>query len=261
MKILSFATLKGGVGKTMSVFSVSSILAKEYNKKVLCIDVDPQGNLTNNFGIDAQKIATVKEIFENEDINFDDVVIKKPVEEIPNLDIIPSNIYLTGTEMRIINLTGREFLLRNYIKNNKNKFKEYDYILIDTNPSISVINQNAFIASDGIFLVNEVGFNSLSGSQLFITLWLQIAKRLGLENNIKGFLINRFDKRTKLAEEFLNHCKETKFIKDIIFDTVIPVNIKLSESELENKPINIFDTNSTGYKAYKNLTDELIERM
>lgn len=261
MKILSFATLKGGVGKTMSVFSVSSILAKEFNKKVLCIDVDPQGNLTNNFGIDSENIATVKEVFENEEIKFDDVVIKKPIKEIPNLDVIPSNIFLTGTEMRIINLTGREFLLRNYIKDNLEHFKKYDYIIIDTNPSISVINQNAFIASDGIFLVNEVGFNSLSGSQLFITLWIQIAKRLGLENNIKGFLINRFDKRTKLAEEFLNYCKETNFIKDIIFDTVIPVNVKLSESELENKPINIFDKTSSGYKGYEKFTEELIERM
>lgn len=259
MKVISTATLKGGTGKTMTCFDVSSILAEE-GKKVLVIDCDPQANITSNLGIDAEDMVSIKEIFEK-DISPKEVIISKPIDDLPTLDIIPSNIFLTTTEMQIISFTGRELLLKNYINSNLEFFNQYDYIFIDTNPSMSVINQNAFIVSDAIILVNEVGFNSLAGSELFIRLWSQIAKRIGIKNNIKGFVINRFDKRNKLSNEFLEHCKGKEYIKDVLFNTVIPVNIKLTESELSNTPINLYDKHSTGYKAYYELTKEIVERV
>lgn len=261
LKILSFGTLKGGVGKTQMVFNLAGILA-EMGKKVLVFDNDPQANSTSDFNIDetAEGFIGAEEIFEDQTFDIHKVIVKAPIPELPNLDIIPCSIALTRTEMRIINLAGREFLLKNYFKRNKEVFNQYDYILFDTNPSMSVINQNAFLLSDALILVSEVGMNSLKGAELLMALWEEILERLDLENNIKAFIVNKFRKNVKLHSEYLEFCKEHEEIGSILMDTVIPLNSKLNESELENKPINIFDSSSIGGQAYKELADELLAK-
>ncbi len=259
MKILTFGTLKGGTGKTIPVFSLGGILA-ELGYNVLLIDVDPQANLTNNLGIETIDVETktVKNIFDDKNVNIESLILK-PIEKLKTLDIIPSTIRLTSTEMNIISFPGREFLLKNYIKKNTAFLSQYDFILFDTNPSMSVINQNALVSSDYIILVNDCGLNAVIGSSMFLNLWDNFIENLGLKNNITGILINKFDKRIKLQKETIEYCNEE--FPRLVFKSIIPQNSKLLESEVERLPINIYDKKSTGYQYYKAFTDELLERI
>lgn len=260
MKILAFATLKGGVGKSSALFNIAGLLAEE-GKKILVIDVDPQGNTTNNFGIDRTvvNLKSIKNILED-NINFNEVVIKNSCSLLPNIDVIPSSIFLTATELKLVSLAGRENILKNYIEYNIKYFEEYDYILVDTNPSMCITNQNCFVVATDIILVSDVSMNSLEGSELFSALWEDIRNRLKLKNNITGFLINNFDKRTNVSKDFLEFCAKNDTIKDILFKTIIPQNVKIKESELTACPINMYAPNLTAHKAYLNLIAEMKER-
>ncbi|TCO69477.1 ParA family protein [Marinisporobacter balticus] len=255
MKVISFGTLKGGTGKTTTTFSTAGIL-QEMGKKVLCCDLDPQANLTYNFGINVDEdTKTLLDVFED-----DETLPVKVVQHCDGIDLIPSTIKLTGTEMQLVNYPGREYILKNFIEDHHDFFNQYDYVLIDTNPSMSILNQNAFISSDAIILVNEAGAHSLTGSLLFMDLWEGITKRLRIKNNIKGFLINRF-RKTKISNEFVSHCKTHARINDILFNTIIPINVKVAEAETESTPISAYSKNSTGAIAFKNFVKELIERV
>lgn len=266
MKIITFGTLKGGVGKTMLCFNIGGILS-QLDYKVLIIDSDLQGNLTNNIGVDRTNInlLTMYDIY-----NTDtpppapqDIVIKSPNISIPNLDMIAGSIFLHKAELKIGAVAGREMILRNYIDDHIDFFNEYDYILIDTNPSMSVINQNAFLVSDAILLVSDVSMNSIEGSQLFIALWQEARGRLRLDDNIKGFIINDFDVRNRLSTDFLEFIKETPDLEDIrslMFETVIPRNIRITESELAAVPINLYDVTSKGCLAITDLIDEMFSK-
>lgn len=259
-KKITISTLKGGVGKTMSSFNIAGILAEE-GKKVLVVDVDPQGNVTNNFGIDrtTKGLKSVKEIFED-NAKYEEVVYKAPVPELPTLDVIPSSIFLTGTEMRIINVAGRERILANFYEDNAEGIEKYDYVIMDTNPSMSVINQNALFVADSIILLSDVSMNALEGAELFMALWDDARRTLRKENNIKGLLINNSDKRIKLSADLVEYCNGHEEFAKLVFKTVIPQNVKLKESELAAKPINIYDKTSAGYEAYKSVVEEMKQR-
>lgn len=259
MKIIAIGTLKGGVGKSAVAYNLGCILAE--NKKVLLIDVDPQTNLSLNMGIDvtSKHLKTVKDIFES-NIKAKELIFKSPIESLSNIDIIPSNIVLTSTELRIVSVAGREQILKNFIYDNIKIFKEYDYIIIDTNPSMGIINQNAFFAADSIVLVSDISLNSIQGAELFIALWTDTRKQLRKENNIKALVLNNYDKRLKLSSELVEYCKENESIKDIILNTYIANSVKIKETELEHKPINILHKNSNIHQMYKNILLELKER-
>lgn len=259
-KTITFATLKGGVGKTMSTFNISGILA-EQGHKILVFDVDPQGNSTNNFGISRTKkgFKSVKDIFEAT-VTIEDVIIKAPVKELPTLDVIPSSIFLAGTETRIVNIAGREMVIKNFMEDNKERLEHYDYIIFDTNPSMSIINQNVFLVSDSIILMADVSMNALEGAELFMALWDDTRKRLRKEENVKGLLINNLDKRIRLSSDIMAYCKEHEDFKHLLFNTAIPTNVKLKESELEAKPINIYENDSAGCIAFKKVISEMKER-
>lgn len=261
-KVITFGTLKGGTGKSTSVFSTAGILA-ERGYRVLIIDVDPQANITSNLGIDEtlDGYVGVKELFEDEKLDVNRAIIKAPIKELPTLDIIGSTIALTSTEMRIISFAGREFLLKKYIKRNREVFDKYDYILVDTNPSMSIINQNSFVVSNGIVLVSDIGVNSLRGLEVFIALWEDILDRLDMENNIKGILVNKYNDRSTMSQEFIEYCKEDEDIKKLMFNTCIPSSIRLPECELERLPINLIDKRSISYIAFNAFVDELISRL
>jgi len=261
-KVITFGTLKGGTGKSTTVFATAGILS-ERGKKVLIIDIDPQANITSNLGIDetADGYLGIKEIFENERQSPEKVVIKAPVPELPTLDIIGSSMGLTSTEMRVISNTGREFLLRSYFRRNKEFFNNYDYIIFDTNPSMSIINQNSFVVSGAIVIVTDIGINSLKGLELFVALWEDIQYRLDLKNNIKGILINKFNDNSYISKEFIEYCEEEEDIKSLLFKNYIPANEKISECELERKPINLIDKQCNVYKKYNAFVDELINRV
>lgn len=266
MKIITFGTLKGGVGKTMLCFNIGGILA-QLDYKVLIIDADLQGNLTNNMGID-RTVATLKTTYDIYNIDEgqpepEDLVLRMPNLNMPNLDMIAGSIFLHKAELKMATISGREQILKNYLEDHEPFFAQYDYILIDTNPSMSIVNQNAFLVSDAILLVSDVSMNSLEGAQLFIALWEEARRRLRKEDNIRGFIINDFDSRNKLSADFLEFLKTGEGIEDVrelMFQTVIPRNVRITESELAAVPINLYDIRSKGCAAIATLVDEMFER-
>lgn len=257
MKVISFATLKGGTGKSMITFNVAGILA-ERGKKILCIDGDPQANLSSKLGLfDTED--TLIDVLEYEDVEPDSVIKSTHID---NIDAIGTNINMTQTEFKLVTIPGRELILENFFKDNQSFFEEnYDYILIDTNPSFSVINQNIFLASDGIILVNDPSADSLNGSKTFIQLWNQVLKRLRRENNIKGFLINQYMKRRNIFEEFVDHCANDEIIGELLFKSLIPHTVKFAEANMEKKTINVYDKKSEASLMLSDFVDELVERV
>lgn len=256
MKIITVGTLKGGTGKTTTTFNLAGCLAEE--NRVLLIDCDPQANLSQACGIDITDLAgkSIQTVFEhyNEPEN---TIVKSPVEELPDLDILPSNIWLTETEMVLINRAGRERILDNYITDNRNFFEQYDYIICDTNPSMSVINQNAFYIADSIVLVSDISDNGLTGIDLFEFLWEKSRKDMRKENNIKAILLNNSDNRTKLPEDLVEYCLEDEDKKELLVLPVIPQAIRIKETTLKRKPINVYQPK----KKEHNVFIEVIESM
>ena len=200
MKIITFATLKGGSGKTMNAFNIAGVLAE--NNRILLIDVDPQCNLSSNCGIDISdpKLRTIRDVLgksSEQQSKPDEIIFQSPIQELSSLDIIPSSIMLFDTEMNMVNVTGRENFLKYYIDDYREYFENhYDYIIIDTNPSMSIININAFYVADSIILTSDVSTNSISGAELFCALWESKRKFLRKENNISALILCQYDRRT-----------------------------------------------------------------
>lgn len=257
MLITTVGTLKGGVGKSNFLFNIAGLLAEE--KKVLIIDVDPQTNLSLNAGVDVTsgKLSTVKNIFE-ETADIEKIVFKKPIKDIPNLDIIPSHISLFMTEMNLVSCSARENILNNFFKKHTNYFKQYDHILIDTNPSFGIVNQNAFLAADSIILVSDISLNGIQGAELFIALWGNASQKLGRENNIKALVLNNYDRRISLSSELTEYCMNNESISDILLNQVIYNSVKLKDTELEHKTINLLSKNSPIHETYKVVLKELL---
>ena len=270
-KIITFATLKGGAGKTMNLFNLAGVLAGR-GKKVLLVDVDPQCNLSANCGIDVADIGfvTVKDIFANyqaaEQPKAKDVIIRQPIPDLPTLDIIPSSIMLFNVEESITILEGKTRILKNFINRNIAALKAYDYIFFDTNPSMSVFNINAFYAADCIIISTDVSSNSISGAELFCGLWdakreqINETAEIRKEDNIEAILIGNYSKRSNLSKELLEYVHTADFSKDIVLDTVIPSTVQLKDTEVSHKPINILHKREKAHQAYENLADELIRK-
>ena len=266
MKIITFGTLKGGVGKTMLCFNIGGILA-QLGKRVLIVDSDLQGNLTNNMGIDRTQpgLRTLYDVYNIDSAPSppEQLVLTGPNPRLPGLDLVAGSIFLHKAELKIATVAGREQLLKNYLEDHHTYFGRYDYILLDTNPSMGIVNQNAFLVSDSILLVSDVSMNALEGAQLFIALWEEVLGRLRRENNIRGFIINDFDSRNRLSADFLEYLRTSEDLEDLralLFQTVIPRNVRITESELAALPISMYDIHSKGCEAIAALVDELFER-
>lgn len=258
MKIISIATLKGGVGKTTTAVTLASILASEYNKKVLLIDADPQANTTTYMRKDetVPGYLSIKNIFEHDDIPLENIVQDTFVD---NLRIIGSTILLTGSEMKMVTTPAREFVLKRYFNKNKEYFQQYDYIIFDTNPSMNVINQNVFIVSDSIILMSDIGMGAYKGIELFEFLWQDIADKLCIDNNIRAVLLSKVKDRTKIAKEYKKILESDEFGAKMLLKATIKDSIKFAEAEAAQTPINLYG-NSTGADQYREVTKELFER-
>lgn len=262
-KIICIGTLKGGCAKTMSVFQLSAILA-EQGYKVLNIDLDPQSNLTTNFGIDITNLHMKgsREIFDSNNIySFNEIVIKSPIKELPTLDIIPGSMLLHEAEFALPFASGRESKLKFFMDDNEKYFNQYDYILIDCNPSFSYLNQNAFVASDEIILLLTPDMTSINGVRLFRAIWNNIRKSLRIrEDNVAAGIITMLDSRTNISKDFIEFVYNNPSASDIsriLLNTTIPMNVKLKESAVNCTPINLYDRNCKGYEAYVSVVDEL----
>ncbi|HHW56270.1 MAG TPA: ParA family protein [Clostridia bacterium] len=250
-KIVAITNQKGGVGKTTTTINLGYSLALQ-GKKVLCVDIDPQSNMTSGFGINPSSlkhtIYTV--LIDEEDIK--SAIIH--LEDI-NVSIVPSSIQLAGAEIELVPMLSREYKLKNALLPIK---EEYDYILIDCPPSLGLLTINALTAADSVIVPIQCEYYALEGlTQLMNTINL-VKKSLNSALEIEGVVLTMFNARTNLSIQVVDEVK--KFFKDKVYKTIIPRNIRLGEAPSFGKPISLYDPNSKGAEAYDELALEVIER-
>ena len=248
-RIIAIANQKGGVGKPTTAINLSASLT-ESGKKVLTIDMDPQGNTTSGLGIDKNQI---------ENTVYEMILEELPTEEciqpsiMEGLDVIASNINLSGAEVELISLENKEFLLKDKVEKLKS---EYDYIIIDCPPSLNLLTINAMTTADTVLVPIQCEYYALEGlTQLMKTIDL-IKERLNPKLEIEGVVFTMFDGRTNLSLQVVENVKEN--LDRNIYKTIIPRNVRLAEAPSYGMPINMYDKRSTGAEAYRLLAEEVI---
>ncbi len=249
-KIIAFANQKGGVGKTTTCMNMSAYLAA-MGKKVLIVDLDPQGNATSGVGVDkAGDLKSIYDIISGECSAYDAVKHTK----IQGLDIIPSELNLAGAEIELVQMESRETVLKNIL----NKFKnDYDYITIDCAPSLGLLTVNALTSADSLIIPIQCEFFALEGlSQLMNTVKL-VKRHLNNSIEIEGVVLTMRDARSNLVNQVSNEIR--KFFGKKVYKTAIPRNIRLAEAPSHGEPIVLYDPKSKGAVAYLQLTEEFLE--
>lgn len=250
-RIISFANQKGGVGKTTTCVNVASFMAL-MGKKVLLVDLDPQGNATSNLGFSKDgKFNSIYQVM-SEEKSVNDAIYETKV---PNLSIIPANIDLAGVEVELVYMSSREFVIKKIFEKIKDS---YDYITIDCPPSLGLLTINAFTASDAVIIPIQCEFFALEGlSQLMNTIRL-VKKKLNPTIAIDGVVLTMRDSRSNLGKQVAEEIG--KFFAGSVFETTIPRNVRLAEAPSYGEPICLYDKNCVGAKAYKKLVEEYFAR-
>lgn len=250
-RIIAIANQKGGVGKTTTAINLSACMA-EQGKKVLCIDLDPQGNTTSGLGVDKSGLdCSIYDVLLGER-TARDAILQTGTKK---LDILPSTVDLTGAEVELIDFEDKEFLLR---KSTEDLRDGYDSILIDCPPSLNVLTVNALAAADTVLVPIQCEFYALEGlSQLLNTVDL-IRERLNPVLQVEGIVFTMFDSRTNLANDVVDTVENNLHLH--IYKTKIPRNVRLAEAPSYGQPINTYAPHSTGAKSYRKLAKEVIKK-
>lgn len=251
-RIITIANQKGGVAKTTTAVNLSACLA-DLGKKVLLLDLDPQGNATSGYGINKEKLKYC--IY---DVLINDEPIKKIIlnTEVNNLWIAPARIELAGAEIELVNIDERDKKLAYALKDIR---EDYDFMIIDCPPSLGLLTLNALGAATDILIPIQCEYYALEGLTLLMSTLERVKKGLNPNLNTLGVLLTMFDARTNLSIQVVDEVK--KYFRNKVFRTIVPRNVRLSEAPSHGKPIVLYDPKSRGAEVYQDLAEEVLERV
>lgn len=249
-KVIAVFNQKGGVGKTTTNVNLSACIAVR-GKKVLVVDIDPQGNTTSGLGIDKKELKkTIYDVLIGT-AKAEEVITQTAVE---NLSIIPSSVQLAGAEIELTGFEEREKMLKKALEGIRD---EYQYVFIDCPPSLGLLTINALTAADSVLIPIQCEYYALEGvSQLMNTIWL-VQRGLNPDLKVEGVVLSMFDGRTNLSIQVVDEVK--RYFKGMVYTTIIPRNVRLAEAPSYGVPILMYDPKSKGAEAYEELADEFIE--
>ncbi len=250
-RVFAIANRKGGVGKTTTTVNVATAMAAA-GKKVLVVDMDPQGNASTSMGVNKKgRMVSSYEVLIGENRLSEAIVWT----EIPNFSLVPASPDLAGAEIELVDMPNREFALKNaLVKDAIN----YDYILIDCPPSLSLVTINALVAADAVIVPLQCEFLALEGITDLIRNINQIKKKFNPKLTLHGVVLTMYDKRNNLTQMVEDDVRQ--FFGKKVYDTVIPRNVRISEAPSHGKPVLIYDFKSSGAQAYISLTGEVLKR-
>ena len=248
-RVISISNQKGGVGKTTTTVNLAAFLA-EKGKRVLIVDIDPQGNAGYGLGINAEEVeTTIYEVLIGT-IPVMDAVFKTEIE---NLYLVPSNIHLSGAQVDMLDMEGREFVLQKVLKGIRNDF---DFVLIDCPPSLGLLTLNSLVAADTVLIPLQCEYYALEGLSQLLRIISMVQEKLNRRLRIEGVVLTMYDPRTNLSQQVVADVRE--YFKEKVFKTIIPRNVKLSEAPSFGKPIGVYDKASVGSVTYERLAEEVL---
>lgn len=248
-RIIAIANQKGGVGKTTTAINLAACLA-EKGKKVLAIDVDPQGNMTSGLGVNRKKVKNTMYQLLIGSCSLKDCIVKSVMK---NLQVVPSDMNLAAVEIELIGVEEKEYILKDEVEEIRD---DYDYIIIDCPPSLNTLTINAMTTADSVLVPIQCEYYALEGlSQLMHTIEL-VKKRLNPALDMEGVVFTMYDARTNLSLEVVENVRRN--LSKNIYNSIIPRNVKLAEAPSHGLPINLYDTRSAGAEGYRDLAEEVI---